>query len=138
MKHIGDVADTLDTGQAREDRAEFRRVLARWCADLSIGQKPVVPRAALSAAGSRHPAASVVTFLVAVPDKLPASSSSVSTENVAWGFGGHHAVECHAVLGVVKAASLRSAAAVRGASGLDRACAQSHDCSCVMANKNGL
>jgi hypothetical protein len=42
------------------------------------------------------------------------------------------------VLGAVKAASLRSAAAFRGAPGLDRACAQSHDCSCVMANKNGL
>ena len=36
-------------------------------------------------------------------------------------FRGHHAVECGAVLGAVKTASLRSAAAFRGASGLDRA-----------------
>jgi hypothetical protein len=57
---------------------------------------------------------------------------------VAGVFRGHHAVERGAGLGAVKAASLRSAAAFRGASGLDRACAQSHDCSCVMANKNGL
>jgi hypothetical protein len=42
------------------------------------------------------------------------------------------------VLGAVKAASLRSAAAFRGASDLDRACAQSRECNCVMANKNGL
>ena len=39
-------------------------------------------------------------------------------------FRGHHAVKYRAVLGAVKAASLRSAAAFRGASGLDRACAQ--------------
>jgi len=37
---------------------------------------------------------------------------------------GHHAFNHAAVLGAVKAASLRSAAAFRGASGLDRACAQ--------------
>jgi hypothetical protein len=37
------------------------------------------------------------------------------------------------VLGAVKAASLRSAAAVRGASGLDRACAQRAVFICVTA-----
>jgi hypothetical protein len=37
---------------------------------------------------------------------------------------GHHAFNHAAVLSAVKAASLRSAAAFRGASGLDRACAQ--------------
>ncbi len=39
-------------------------------------------------------------------------------------FDGHHACEYVAVLGAIKAASLRSAAPFRGASGLDRACAQ--------------
>ena len=48
-------------------------------------------------------------------------------------FRGHQAVECGAVLGAVKAASLRSAAAFRGASGLDLACAQRVVCICVMA-----
>jgi len=43
--------------------------------------------------------------------------------------GGHHALKRDAVLGAVKAASLRSAAAFRGASGLDRACAQRAVCS---------
>src|SRR5205823_6043623 len=38
--------------------------------------------------------------------------------------GGYHALDCCAVLGAIKAASLRSAAAFRGASGLDRASAQ--------------
>ena len=37
---------------------------------------------------------------------------------------GHHVLDCCAVLSAVKAASLRSAAAFRGASGLDRASAQ--------------
>jgi hypothetical protein len=37
------------------------------------------------------------------------------------------------VLGAVKAASLRSAAACRGASGLDRACAQRVVCICATA-----
>ena len=46
---------------------------------------------------------------------------------------GYHTLECRAVLGAVKAASLRSAAAFRGASGLDRACAQRVVCICVMA-----
>jgi hypothetical protein len=40
------------------------------------------------------------------------------------------------VLGVVKAASLRSAGAFRAASGLDATCAQRIDCSCVMAAKS--
>jgi hypothetical protein len=39
-------------------------------------------------------------------------------------YGYHHALDCCAALGAVKAASLRSAAAFRGASGLDRAFAQ--------------
>jgi len=38
--------------------------------------------------------------------------------------GGHHAFNHAAVLGAVKAASLRSSGAFRAASGLDRACAQ--------------
>ena len=46
---------------------------------------------------------------------------------------GHHALECRVGLGAVKAASLRSAAAFRGASGLDRACAQRAVCICVTA-----
>ena len=46
---------------------------------------------------------------------------------------GHHAFNHAAVLGAVKAASLRSAAAFRGASGLDRACAQRAFGNCVMA-----
>jgi hypothetical protein len=46
---------------------------------------------------------------------------------------GHHAFNHAAVLSAVKAASLRSAAAFRGASGLDRACAQRVVCICVMA-----
>jgi hypothetical protein len=33
MKHIGDVADTLDTGETRKDRADFQRVLVRRCTD---------------------------------------------------------------------------------------------------------
>ncbi len=37
---------------------------------------------------------------------------------------GHHIVECDAVLSAVKASSLRSDAAFRGASDLDRASAQ--------------
>lgn len=37
---------------------------------------------------------------------------------------GHHIVKCGAVLGAVKASSLRSDAACRGASDLDRASAQ--------------
>ena len=37
---------------------------------------------------------------------------------------GHHFAECGAVLGTVKASSLRSDAAFRGASDLDRASAQ--------------
>jgi hypothetical protein len=37
---------------------------------------------------------------------------------------GHHFAECDAVLGAVKASSLRSDAAFRGASDLDRASAQ--------------
>ena len=46
---------------------------------------------------------------------------------------GHHTLDCGAVLGAVKAASLRSAAACRGASGLDRACAQRVVCICATA-----
>jgi hypothetical protein len=46
---------------------------------------------------------------------------------------GHHVFNHAAVLSAVKAASLRSAAAFRGASGLDRACAQRVVCICVMA-----
>jgi hypothetical protein len=45
----------------------------------------------------------------------------------------HHALECLAVLGAVKAASLRSAGAFRAASGLDRASAQRKDRTGVMA-----
>jgi hypothetical protein len=40
------------------------------------------------------------------------------------------------VLGAVKAASLRSAAAFRGASDLDRACAQRPSGNCVMASEH--
>jgi hypothetical protein len=46
------------------------------------------------------------------------------TVSVAKKYGYRHALDCCAVLGAVKAASLRSAAAFRGASGLDRASAQ--------------
>jgi hypothetical protein len=46
---------------------------------------------------------------------------------------GHHAQHGRAVLGAVKAASLRSAAAFRAASGLDRACAQRSFRTCVLA-----
>lgn len=41
-----------------------------------------------------------------------------------WQASGHHARDRRAVLGAVKASSLRSDAAFRGASDLDRACAQ--------------
>jgi len=50
--------------------------------------------------------------------------TSLPVDNSAPNIRGHHALDCCAVLVAVKAASLRSAAAFRGASGLDRASAQ--------------
>jgi hypothetical protein len=50
--------------------------------------------------------------------------TSLPVDNSAPNVGSHHALDCCAVLVAVKAASLRSAAAFRGASGFDRASAQ--------------